>query len=209
MSDVYSILIFSFMDYMEQRAEREREKEAQRQASRGNDVKREVGKWGSVLVWGLLIVLLVVGLVWLVLRSGPDPIGETFALQGREHIPVGAEHPAYNSNPPTSGSHYASAAEWGVYDRALSDEQLIHNLEHGGIWISYRPGLIESAVVELRAFAKEHPKSVIVTEREQNDSMVSVAAWRMLLKLDSVDMDQVKQFYKANKNNSPEPLAGK
>src|SRR3989344_5078 len=52
-------------------------------------------------------------------------------------VAVGASHEAYNSNPPTSGPHYEQPSRWGVSQAELPDEQLIHNLEHGGIWISY------------------------------------------------------------------------
>lgn len=133
-------------------------------------------------------------------------IGESFPNQGQEHIGVGASHLPYNSNPPTSGPHYLQPADWGVYQDPLPDEQLVHNLEHGGIWISYKD-IDEDTKSKLEAIGKANPGSVIVTPRPKNDSKISVASWTRLMKLDSYDETKILDFIKANKNKSPEPLA--
>src|ERR1700733_10453690 len=97
----------------------------------------------------LFIYIIVVGVVvglgfWLFTASnkpktpGEQP-GQTFENQGQTHITEGStDHPTYNSNPPTSGWHWPSPAAWGVYPNGQPDERLVHNLEHGGIWISYK-----------------------------------------------------------------------
>jgi hypothetical protein len=135
-----------------------------------------------------------------------DATGESFPNQGQEHIAIGASHDPYNSNPPTSGPHYVQPADWGVYERALPDEQLVHNLEHGGIWISYKD-IDADTKSKLEAVAKANPGSVIVTPRSANDVKIAVASWTRLMKLDSYDETKILDFIKANKNKSPEPLA--
>jgi hypothetical protein len=125
-----------------------------------------------------------------VLRGTPPAASDTAAGrvypdQGRAHIAVGADHPAYNSNPPTSGWHYEQAAKWGVYDTELPDEQLVHNLEHCGIWISYRPDIPDEERAKIIEFAKRFPTKVIVTPREKNDSPIALAAWTRLLTMET------------------------
>ena len=44
-----------------------------------------------------------------------------------------------NSSPPTSGPHWRHAADPGFYGTELPDEELVHNLEHGQIVVSYNP----------------------------------------------------------------------
>lgn len=133
-------------------------------------------------------------------------LGQEFPNLGQKHIDVGSQHEAYNSNPPTSGPHYVQPANWGIYDKTLPDEQLVHNLEHGGIWISYK-GIGADVKAKLEAIAKSNPGNVILEPREQNDSPIAVASWTRLLKMDSYDEQKVLDFIKANTNRSPEPIS--
>lgn len=135
-----------------------------------------------------------------------DLIGQYVPSQGQVHIGIGATHAAYNSNPPTSGPHYVKPADWSIYETELPDEQLVHNLEHGGIWISYK-GIDPETKLAIENFAKKHPDKMIVTPREKNDSTVALASWTQILKLDAFDETTALQFMNANKNQSPEPYA--
>lgn len=138
--------------------------------------------------------------------SSAEQIGESFENQGREHVPLEQTTDPSNSNPPTSGDHLANPAEWGVYQNELPDKQLIHNLEHGGIWISYKD-IDPDTKAKLEAIGKANPGSVIVTPRAANDAPIAVAAWTRLEKFTSYDEAKILEFIKANKNKSPEPLA--
>lgn len=132
--------------------------------------------------------------------------GQEYPIVGRNHINIGDSHDPYNSNPPTSGSHLAQPADWGVYTESLPDEKLIHNLEHGGIWISYKD-IDADTLSKLTAIAKANPGSVIMAPRPTDDSKIALASWGRLEKLDSYDEGKILDFIKANKNNSPEPEA--
>lgn len=59
--------------------------------------------------------------------------------EGREHVSIGTEV-VYNSNPPTSGKHYADWIRSGVYDAPQDDRYLVHSLEHGYVIMSYNCG---------------------------------------------------------------------
>lgn len=125
-------------------------------------------------------ILVVLGtILWIAKNqtpTGPDMSVE-YPNQGQEHIQINSQHPEYNSNPPTSGWHYAQPARLGFYDEELPDETLIHNLEHGEIWISYRPSIPDAVKEQLREFFGPR---VIVTKREKNDTDIAVAAWTHL-----------------------------
>ena len=169
----------------------------------------------------LVITFAVVGLiVWIAIsqdnKNAPyraennsqklDPVGQVFENQGQTHIQPGASHPAYNSNPPTSGWHWAQPANWGVYNSPLVDEQAVHNLEHGGIWISYKD-IDDQTKASLERITKANSGSVIMSPRAANDSKIVLASWTRLEKLDSYDVAKILEFIKANKNKSHEPLA--
>lgn len=131
---------------------------------------------------------------------------EIYEIQGTEHIAIGAPHEEYNSNPPTSGPHYAEAANWGFYENELPDEQLVHNLEHGGIWISYKDIDLET-LDSLKKLAKFYPGSLIITPRSKNEQPIILASWGKLKRLNEYNRSTIIEFIKNNKNKSPEPIA--
>lgn len=131
--------------------------------------------------------------------------GQAIPILERTHVPQGTKVD-YNSNPPTSGSHWPEPAAWGFYGYRLHDSQLVHNLEHGGIWISFKD-VDEQIQAKLKAIAGKYPQAVIVTQRPQNDSRIAVASWGRLATLDTLDEAFIERFIRANLNNSPEPLA--
>jgi len=47
----------------------------------------------------------------------------------------------YSVTPPAGGDHNAEWMNCGVYDKAVSAERAVHNLEHGAVWITYQPSL--------------------------------------------------------------------
>ena len=136
---------------------------------------------------------------------GPVP-GEFHTAQSRDHIAVGAQHPAYNSNPPTGGWHYANPAQSGIYDKAFADEQLIHNLEHGHIWIAYRPDLPADQIEKLADIAKSYSSKIVMAPRPNNPTAISIVAWEYVLNLDSYDEQAIKDFVRDHRGKGPETI---
>src|SRR3990167_5703120 len=100
-------------------------KNEQERAARLKEVKKR--KIKKSLTWILVLAVIaavIYGLVFWSRQEQENKPGGAVPELGRDHINVGAEHEPYNSNPPTSGQHYASPANWGIYDAPLPDEQL-------------------------------------------------------------------------------------
>ena len=169
--------------------------------------KRKIKK---VLVW--LVVLaaaagVIYGLIFWSKSMSENKPGEVIPeMPTRAHIPPDSPRPDYNSSPPTSGDHYAQPANWGVYEQPVADQQLVHNLEHGGIWISYRDPSDTELVSQLKSVADDFSLKVIMTPRAQNDSRIAVAAWGRILKLENFDEDQIRGFISAFINRGPEQV---
>lgn len=154
------------------------------------------------------ILLLVAGglLIWFLPGgSGGDQPGVFYEAQGQDHVEIGFPF-QYNSNPPTSGPHYKDPADWGVYREEIPDQVLIHNLEHGGIWIAYTPGIDPAIISALEEIAKEYDRKVIMTPRAANDADIAVAAWSRLDKFPVAEFsqDRVHRFIRAYRNRGPE-----
>ena len=169
---------------------------------------QRIGMRLGILQIGLLAALVGVVIASLVIIISSHPgIALTYAdfpSQGQVHIANGASHPTYNSNPPTSGWHYASPADWGIYHATLPDETLIHNLEHGGIWLSYRDANDTRTIQQLDAIANQFPDHVILTYRPTDDQAIVVAAWGHLLTMSAADSTAILDFIKRYINKGPE-----
>lgn len=188
------------------------EKELHRQERR--EQQEAIERWRKIkkaLKWGIGIAV-AAGAIYGVIaisgqgEAGKEPLGRSIPSQGQAHIAAGAAHQEYNSNPPTSGWHYAQPANWGVYQKELPDEQIIHNLEHGGIWISYKD-VDADTLSKIEDIAKRYPNKLIVTPRTKNDSAIALVSWGRSLELGSFDEQIIIDFIKSNKNKSPEPNA--
>ena len=62
----------------------------------------------------------------------------------------------WNTDPPTSGPHYAVPLIWGAYTDPVNLGQIVHNLEHGGIYILYGKDVPPATVAKLRTFYDKH-----------------------------------------------------
>jgi hypothetical protein len=165
----------------------------------------------KILITYLVVIVVAVGLGFLLFRSSKkDPStlpGVAYASQGQNHIPEGStDHEPYNSNPPTSGPHWPEPARCLVYTTTQPDERLVHNLEHGGIWISYKTSVDPDTVAKLNDFATRYG-NVLVEPRDADDSNIALAAWGRLLTLDHYDEGQIQGFIHAFMDKGPERLS--
>lgn len=187
---------------------RQQRREVERQErKKGEGLSLQKRKIKKVLLWtiGTLIVIGIIYLLAISVKNQKPRPGEAFSVQGQEHIAVGATHEEYNSNLPTSGPHYAQPAKWGVYQSELPDEQVVHNLEHGGIWIAYKD-IPEDTKTTLEEITKSGLK-IIMTPRAKNDAPITLASWGRVQKFESFDRQAILDFIRANTNKSPEPFA--
>ncbi|MBI4029854.1 DUF3105 domain-containing protein [Candidatus Berkelbacteria bacterium] len=155
------------------------------------------------------LILIVLGGVYLGEKNQPQnlsPLGKSFDIQGAEHIAPQAPHAPYNSNPPSSGWHWEKPADWGIYDYELADEQLVHNLEHGGVNLFYKPEAAKEVVEKLKELARLYPAKTVLAPRAKNDTLIALSSWGYVLNLDSLDEEKIKEFLKNNRNRGPEKL---
>ena len=77
-----------------------------------------------------------------------DGAAHTGALE-HQHVdgPV-----TYAVTPPVGGPHNGIWMNAGVYTKPIPSERAVHNMEHGAVWITYKPDLPASEVATLTAF---------------------------------------------------------
>ena len=161
-----------------------------------------------------LIVISVTGIV--VFNKAKTPakprLGVAQQDEGRKHIGA-SEKGTYKAAIPTSGPH-SEEAPWGYSAQQLPDENIIHNMEHGGIVASYRPDLDETTINKIRALYTEpytvdtfHPTKVVIMPRAGQQKPIVLASWDRLLELDTYDQQTLIDYYLTNVGKSPEPGA--
>ena len=174
--------------------------------------RQKVDSFGGLTVVGI-ITAAVVFVGFLVWNNRPvsvsdDPLmGEERQDYGTEHVTDPAAMIIPPDEPPVSGPHFPQwLPEGGSYDDPVPDGNALHNLEHGMIWISYRPDLLtEEQIQTLREFGEDRSDDVIVSPRPQNAAPITVASWLRILTLDEPDTALFEQFVDTNRNRSPEP----
>jgi hypothetical protein len=139
------------------------------------------------------------------------------------HVDGDVDYTGY-SNPPTYGDHHGfdpqgldsnpgiTPRPTGVYTEEQPDEDILHNLEHGHVWISYDPDLIgpvdlrslEDLVLDGSPNDNGGGVGVILTPRAANDNMVALASWARLQTMDTFDSAAIRNFIEINRGKAPE-----
>ena len=104
----------------------------------------------------------------------------------------------YSTSPPTSGDHWATPASCGFYEEGLADEQIVHNLEHGNIVISYNLSG-EGEVNQLKDALDDVGLSEIWGVARAYDKIPSgtivLAAWGVMDTMEGVDGERINTFF--------------
>jgi len=126
---------------------------------------------------------------------------------GQAHVEVGTIVDNYNTDPPTSGDHYASSAPWGIHNVPIQNEYQVHNLEHGGIVIQYNDSITPEELATLESITSQCDVKLLLAPRPDMEQRISLTAWTYYLNLDVVDRDVIQDFIDAHVDKGPEKLA--
>lgn len=179
-----------------------------RRHKRGRHASRRRIPWIPLVVLG--VVLLATFFILRALEIGAP--GERRAVSGvGQHVSEG-QPVRYDQTPPAGGVHWPAPAAWGVTAQAVPDERAIHNLEHGGVVISYN-ALAEADLGRLRQLVVAYPRDrynevkVLVRpyERIPTGTLV-LAAWGWTQSLPVLDEALVRAFLDAHLNRCCESL---
>ena len=178
-------------------------REERRQAVARQDRQRLLTRVGVAAV----AVLLVAGIGYL-----------AFTIFQRSQIPAGTreftvdaghttETVAYDPMPPVGGEHDGTPQMCGFYSTPIRSENAVHSLEHGAVWVTYRPDLPRDQVDRLRTLADDESK-VLVSPSPDLPAPVVASSWGRQLWLDSADDDRLGRFVQRfRSSDAPEPAA--
>ena len=172
--------------------------------------------WAWALGGGLVTVLLVAGLLYL---GYSDPATASADIDGLVIYPAPSrDHRdgdiGYMRDVPPGGPHNPSWLNCGIYDEPVRAENAIHSMEHGAVWLTYRPDLPASQVDLLRGLVRKEQsrlreRLIILSPRPGLEDPIVATAWQAQLRLDDASDGRLSQFVERFQKGpyTPEPGA--
>lgn len=191
--------------------------------------KKRRGRARNLVIGGVIALAAVAGIAWLARQSRARESGATVPIpqvQAVEemaevrHVAEGADPGPYNSDPPTSGKHYATQAFAGFNDVGDLDSfgdfpagYLVHSLEHGYVIFWYNCDVLSEDECEdlkdeiRRVMGRVADFKVIAFPWPSIEEPVVMTSWGRLLRFDEFDADVAEQYVKNFRNQAPESNA--
>lgn len=96
----------------------------------------------------------------------------------RQHITNPNARPkSWNSFPPTSGPHYYTPAVYGFYNAPVQLARVLHNLEHGGVYMLYGSKTPADTSRKLREIYDKDPRGLVVAPLPELGTKIAFGAW--------------------------------
>ncbi len=114
----------------------------------------------------------------------------------------------YPQTPPVGGAHAGAWLNCGVYADPVQNENAVHSLEHGAVWITYDASAITGE--ELTTLRKAIPKTYVILSPYQGlPAPIVASAWGVQLKVSLANDPRISEFISKYRsaNSAPEPGA--
>ena len=155
--------------------------------------------WTGAILVPIVLIALVIFLIVRSQTSSADP-GTTGKIPGvvtysnlsRQHVTGTVNYPQV---PPVGGNHNAVWQNCGIYTQPIANENAVHSMEHGAVWITYQPTLSSQDVSTLTSLASGH-SYVLLSPYPNLPSPVVISAWGVQLKVTSASDPRLAQFLK-------------
>src|SRR5215475_12613712 len=110
------------------------------------------------LIFGLaLAAALAAGIGRISWNMAGRPLGvQRFSGLARTHVQGRVSYP---QTPPVGGPHNPAVLNCGIYTSPVPNENAVHSLEHGAVWVTYRPGLSAAEVTALQNLVRGEPQA--------------------------------------------------
>jgi Protein of unknown function (DUF3105) len=179
--------------------EKQRKRAAQRAAAERSARRSSLMRRGAVLV----VVVIVAAVLY-------DVYARRQLLQNVKTASYTAGmHTAgpifYIESPPIGGQHNVVWQNCGIYNAPIHNEHAVHSMEHGAVWITYRPDLAQDQIQTLRAVASDD--YLLLSPYPGLAHPVVASAWNHQLTFERADDPGLAAFiarYKNNPETTPE-----
>jgi hypothetical protein len=176
--------------------------------------------WGPIILFSVvgLLALGIVGFaVWQVNENGLTVRERADRIDGvknyykidkayteeRSHVWGPVKYDLSKANPPVAGNHNQNWQRClgDVYTAPIATEHALHAMEHGSVWVTYRPDL-PADQVEALAKKVRGKDYMMMSPYEGLDKPISLQAWGFQLKVDKASDGRIDEFIKALRQNA-------
>lgn len=178
-------------------AERERKLAEFRKQEARRKRNRRIAIVSTIVGVVAVVALLVVSFVLI-----PQPASYTAGGSGAEvegvetfentsaHVPGTVDYP---QTPPAGGEHNPAWLNCGVYTEPVPNENAVHSLEHGALWVTYDPSLSSGDLDTLKS--KLPSTYVILSPFEGLPSPIVLSGWNVQLQVEQADDPRIAEFF--------------
>ncbi|WP_225097119.1 DUF3105 domain-containing protein [Streptomyces sp. CoH27] len=139
--------------------------------------------------------------------TGKDGVQTWSGTLSRTHVTTRVSYPMH---PPVGGNHNPvwATCDGTVYTKPLQDENAVHSLEHGAVWVTYTSKASKADVDLLAAKVKKTPYSMM-SPYENQAAPLMLSAWGRQVAVKSASDPEVDKFFTAYVEGpqTPEPGA--
>lgn len=184
----------------DQREARRAEKVAEFHRKQSADRRRRIIGFtiGGVAV--AAVIALIIGVIAVNAKPSVDPASisikglKTWSDLPQTHVTTPVDYEAtLGMNPPAGGPHNPVWLNCGIYTQPQANENAVHPLEHGAVWVTYDASKITgSALKDLQG--KMPSTYSILSPYVGLPAPVVISAWGAQVKLTGVDDPRMKTF---------------
>ncbi|MEU7398074.1 DUF3105 domain-containing protein [Streptomyces albogriseolus] len=111
---------------------------------------------------------------------------------GRNHVKTAVE---YLMNPPVGGDHNKAwmTCDGTVYNKPIANENAVHSLEHGAVWVTYNDKATDADIRTLSDKVSKTPYTLMSPDTSQSGT-ITLSAWGTQLSVDKASDPRVEQF---------------
>ncbi|MEU5112883.1 DUF3105 domain-containing protein [Streptomyces longwoodensis] len=111
---------------------------------------------------------------------------------GRNHVTGTVKYPV---NPPVGGDHNQAwmTCDGTVYTKAIANENAVHSMEHGAVWVTYNDKATDADIKTLGDKVSKTPYTLMSPDQEQSGT-ITLSAWGHQLSVNKASDPRVEQF---------------
>jgi hypothetical protein len=184
-------------------------REAARHRYERNQREMRIIRIGGGIIAALLVVAIGYGIWnWADDRSSNQAVEKpvaNYTYAGSQHS---GEPQTYSEHPPVGGVHNDVWQNCGYYALPINEENAVHSLEHGAVWITYDPSLPQDQIDRLKNLADEQDY-ILVSPMDGLPSPVVASSWNHQIQLEGANDADLMRFINDYKQgpDTPEPGA--
>jgi hypothetical protein len=189
-------------------AEERRRRAAELKAQRlKEERRRKILTTTGITAAVVLVVGLIGFLVFMEFRSRTISGVEEYEVGSYVHVETG-QRVDYEQSPPVGGDHWNAWQNCGVYTEPLTHEFAVHSLEHGAVWINYRPDLPEDQVQALADMYSSGDYLLVSPYAGELDAPIVASSWGRQISAESADDENLQRFVRLYERGTDVPEPG-